>query len=51
MDLFRDYELPEVAKAVWVSFLVFLPFLGVLLYLIVRWNGMRDRTIKEQADA
>jgi Phospholipase_D-nuclease N-terminal/Short C-terminal domain len=50
-DLFRDHELSGVAKAVWVFFLVFLPFLGVLLYLIVRGNGMRDRTLKEQADA
>ena len=50
-DLFRDHELSGVAKAVWVFFLVFLPFLGVLLYLIVRGNGMRDRTIKAQADA
>jgi hypothetical protein len=50
-DLFRDHELSGVAKAVWVFFLVFLPFLGVLLYLIVRGNGMRDRTIKEQVDA
>jgi cytochrome c biogenesis protein CcdA len=50
-DLFRDHELSGVAKAVWVFFLVFLPFLGVLLYLIVRGNGMRDRTIKAQAEA
>jgi energy-coupling factor transporter transmembrane protein EcfT len=50
MDLFRDHQLSGVAKAVWVFFLVFLPFLGVLLYLIVRGNGMRDRTLKEQAD-
>jgi len=50
-DLFRDHELSGVAKAVWVFFLVFLPFVGVLLYLIVRGNGMRDRTIKAQVDA
>jgi hypothetical protein len=50
-DLFRDHELSGVAKAVWVFFLVFLPFFGVFLYLIVRGNGMRDRTLKEQADA
>jgi len=50
-DLFRDHKLSGVAKAVWVFFLVFLPFLGVLLYLIVRGNGMRDRTIKAQADS
>lgn len=50
-DLFRDHELSGVAKAVWVFFLVFLPFFGVLLYLIVRGSGMRDRAIKEQVDA
>ena len=49
-DLFRDHALSGVAKAVWVFFLVFLPFFGVLLYLIVRGDGMRDRTIKAQAD-
>ena len=49
-DLFRDHELSGVAKAVWVFFLVFLPFLGVLLYLIVRGDGMRNRTIQAQAD-
>jgi uncharacterized protein (DUF58 family) len=50
-DLFRDHQLSGIAKAVWVFFLVFLPFLGVLLYLIVRGNGMQERTLKEQADA
>jgi hypothetical protein len=50
-DLVRDHELSGIAKAVWVFFLIFLPFLGVLIYLIVRGNGMRDRTIKAQADA
>ena len=47
-DLFRDHKLSGVAKAVWVFFLVFLPFLGVLLYLIVRGNEMRDRAVKAQ---
>jgi len=51
IDLFRDHQLSGVAKAVWLFFLVFLPFLGVLLYLIVRGGGMRDRALKEQADA
>lgn len=49
-DLFRDHQLSGTAKAVWVFFLVFLPFLGVLLYLIVRGGGMRERALKEQAD-
>ncbi|HEX4304864.1 MAG TPA: SHOCT domain-containing protein [Solirubrobacterales bacterium] len=50
-DLFRDHELSGIAKAVWVFFLIFLPYLGALIYLIVRGNGMRDRTVKAQADA
>ncbi len=50
MDLFRDHKLSGTAKAVWVFFLVFLPVLGVLLYLIVRGGGMRDRALKEHAD-
>jgi len=50
-DLFRDHELSGWAKALWVLFLVFIPFLTALIYLIARGEGMRDRTIKAQADA
>ena len=50
-DLFRDHELSGWAKAAWVLFLVFIPFLTALIYLIARGNGMRDRTIKAQAEA
>lgn len=50
-DLFRDHELSGWAKAAWVLFLVFIPFLTALIYLIARGSGMRDRTIKAQADA
>jgi hypothetical protein len=50
-DLFRDHELGGWAKAAWVFFLVFIPFLTALIYLIARGAGMRDRTIKAQADA
>lgn len=51
MDIFRDHELSGWWKAVWVVFLIFIPFLTALIYLIARGSGMRDRTIKEQADA
>lgn len=50
-DLFRDHELSGWAKAVWVLFLVLVPFVAALVYLIARGGGMRERTIKAQADA
>jgi hypothetical protein len=50
-DLFRDHETSGWAKAVWVLFLVFIPFLTGLVYLIARGSGMRDRAIKAQAEA
>jgi ABC-type multidrug transport system fused ATPase/permease subunit len=50
-DLFRDHEVSGVAKAVWVFFLVFVPFITALIYLIVRGQGMRERAVKAQAEA
>jgi hypothetical protein len=50
-DLFRDHELSGWWKAAWVLFLVFIPFVTALIYLIARGSGMRDRTIQAQADA
>jgi hypothetical protein len=50
-DLFRDHELSGWWKAVWVLFLVVIPFLTALIYLIARGNGMRERTIQAQAEA
>ncbi len=50
-DLFRDHETSGWAKAIWVLFLVFIPFLTALIYLIARGGGMRDRAVKAQADA
>lgn len=50
-DLFRDHAVSGWGKAAWVFFLVFLPFLGALVYLIARGDGMRERTIKAQEDA
>jgi hypothetical protein len=51
IDLFRDHELSGWWKAVWVLFLVFLPVITVLIYLIARGGGMRERAISAQRDA
>jgi hypothetical protein len=50
-DLFRDHELSGWWKAVWVFFLIFLPFITALIYLIARGSGMRERTIQAEVDA
>ncbi|MCB0864646.1 MAG: SHOCT domain-containing protein [Solirubrobacterales bacterium] len=50
-DLFRDHELSGWGKAVWIFFLVFLPFLTGLIYLIARGNGMRERSLAAQKEA
>jgi hypothetical protein len=42
-DVFRDDELSGVAKAAWCTFIVLLPWAGVLTYLIARGSHMADR--------
>jgi hypothetical protein len=41
-DIFRSPDLSGWAKALWVLFVIVLPFLGVFSYLIVRGHKMRD---------
>ena len=52
-DLFRSDDLGGVAKTIWVIVLIFLPFLGMLIYLIARGGGMSERAVasarKQQA--
>jgi len=50
-DLFRDHEVSGPGKAVWVFFLVFVPFLSALIYLVVRGGGMRERALAAEAEA
>ena len=42
-DLFRDHKLNGWLKAVWIIFLIFVPFLTALVYLIARGRGMAER--------
>jgi hypothetical protein len=43
-DIFRDRELGGVAKALWTLFLILVPWLGALTYLIVRGRSMNERS-------
>jgi len=49
-DLFRRHDTSGWAKAAWVVFLIVLPFLGVLVYLIANGHGMAQRNA-ERAQA
>jgi hypothetical protein len=46
-DIFRDDELSGGMKAFWTLFIILLPWLGVLVYLIARGSSMNERSIKE----
>jgi uncharacterized membrane protein len=45
-DVFRDRELSGGAKAAWLLFLIVVPFLGVLVYLIARGQKISEREIE-----
>jgi phospholipase D-like protein len=47
-DLFRDHTISGWAKALWVVFLIFIPFLAALVYLVARGDGMRERALAAQ---
>ena len=49
-DLFTAHDMGGFAKALWVIFLVFMPFLGVLIYLIARGDSMTRREVKAAQD-
>lgn len=47
LDVFRDDALSGWGKAAWLIFILVLPFLGVLVYLIVRGSSMGARAAAE----
>lgn len=49
-DLFRDRSLSGWAKAGWAVLLIFVPWLGSLVYLVVRGRGMSERQLAQMAD-
>jgi hypothetical protein len=47
-DLFRSADLGGLAKTLWILFIILIPWLGILVYLIARGGGMTERTIEAQ---
>jgi Phospholipase_D-nuclease N-terminal/Short C-terminal domain len=46
VDVFRRHDIGGWGKAAWTVFIIVLPFLGVLVYLITEHEGMRERSEK-----
>ena len=46
-DIFRSHDIGGFAKALWVLFVIFLPLLGVFVYLIARGGKMHERAAGE----
>ncbi|PHV65130.1 SHOCT domain-containing protein [Williamsia muralis] len=42
-DLFRDHKTSGLVKAIWIIFLILLPYITVFVYLIARGRGMAER--------
>lgn len=51
IDIFRDDTLNGWGKALWVLFLVFVPFLAAFIYLIARGRGMAERNAAKAQQA
>jgi len=48
-DIFRSHDLSNWAKALWMLFIVVLPLVGVLGYLIVRGHTMHEHELQDHA--
>ena len=46
-DIFRSHDMGGGVKALWLIFVIILPYLGVLIYLIARGGSMHERALKQ----
>jgi hypothetical protein len=46
-DIFRSHDLSGWGKALWVIFIIFLPYLGVFVYLIARGGKMQEHRVRD----
>ncbi len=51
IDVFRRHDISGWAKAAWVVFVVVIPWIGVLVYLIANHDGMNERRAKDSQAA
>jgi len=50
-DIFRNADLGGVSKGIWVLFIIVVPWLGVLSYLVMHGQRMQERNMQIVADA
>ena len=50
IDIFRRHDIGGFHKAAWVVFIIVIPVLGVLVYLIAQHDGLRERSVKQAQD-
>jgi len=50
-DLFRRHDESGFTKVLWIIFVIILPYLGVLIYLLVNHDGMTERAVRDQRAA
>ena len=46
-DIFRSRDIGGVAKTLWVLFVIVIPWLGILVYMIARGHGMQERQLEQ----
>lgn len=51
IDLFRNHQMGGFAKALWIIFLIFIPLLSLLVYVIVYGKSMAQRQQQAVTDA
>jgi len=50
-DIFRSSDLSNWAKALWILFIIILPFIGVLAYLLVRGHTLHEHQEQDRSRA
>jgi type VI protein secretion system component VasK len=47
IDIFRSHDLSGFAKALWFLFVLFIPLIGVLVYVIARGGKMHEHAVQQ----